>query len=293
MTVWDVINGREISTFGVDLGQFWHSSFSRDGTKVVNGSFDGIARVFDAESGDLLETYRGHAGAVEHAILSDDGSRLLTSSVDHTARLWDTDDKTELRRYFHGDEVAQATLSADGTHVFTASRDGTARSWSVRETEEFLFKASDAEVDGLAFASGGDLLAGVGGEDIRIYDLAAQRLVLEEKSRSPKLVAFRPLMNRYWSHRPTARRCLTDAQATRSARYRRRSLQGSAAPRHSVATARWRWAAIPWNRTRYSFGPRARARFVSQFLSKPGCCRSMDPGSRVGRRVGSASTTPA
>ena len=130
--MWNVGTGNELSHFaGQDLGRFWHSAFSPDGSNIAVGSLDfSTAYVFDVRSGILLQAYRGHSDAVERAIYSRDGSRLLTSSVDHTARLWDTTTTIELRRFVHGDAVRQSAFPASGDDVFTASADGTVRRWS-------------------------------------------------------------------------------------------------------------------------------------------------------------------
>ncbi len=168
MAVWDLTSGQEIKRFGADVGQFGHSTFSADGSKLAVGSFDPTARVFDPLTGELLQTYRGHSDAVAEAVFSLDGTRLLTSSVDHTARIWDTETTTEIRRFVHADSVWQSWFSADGVNVFTASEDGTARLWAAGTSEEFSLLAGDAEVNGLAFSADGQRLASAAGNSTRI-----------------------------------------------------------------------------------------------------------------------------
>jgi len=193
MRIWNTSTGTERVTFGLDVGSFWHSTFSADGTKLVTGNFDSTAHVFDSLSGLLLQTYRGHGGEVSWASLSEDGSRLVTSSLDGTARLWDATTNGELRTYVHGGGVTQARLSADGAHVFTASLDGTARRWSAGTSgEDFTFSVSEAEVGGLAFSSDGLRLAAAGGDSVKVFDVAGQTVLRDVARPQARLVAFSP-----------------------------------------------------------------------------------------------------
>ena len=61
------------------------ASFSPDGSRIVTASWDGTAKVWDAESGAELLTLKGHAAQVTSASFSPDGSRIVTGSVDNTA----------------------------------------------------------------------------------------------------------------------------------------------------------------------------------------------------------------
>jgi WD40 repeat protein len=96
------------------------ATFSPDGSLVVTGSEDGMARVWDAKTGALVLALKGHTAAVHSATFSPDGSRVLTTSYDGTARIWDA--KTgagvvALEKYTGMDH--SATFSPDGSQVFT------------------------------------------------------------------------------------------------------------------------------------------------------------------------------
>jgi hypothetical protein len=64
-------------------------AFSPDGARLLTGSFDNTARLWDAKTGAELLAFKGHAGSVYSVAFSPDGARLLTGSEDKTARLWD------------------------------------------------------------------------------------------------------------------------------------------------------------------------------------------------------------
>jgi WD40 repeat protein len=64
-------------------------AFSADGERIVSGSSDATAKVWDARTGQEALTLRGHAGRVWGVCFSPDGKRLATASQDGTAKVWD------------------------------------------------------------------------------------------------------------------------------------------------------------------------------------------------------------
>ena len=63
--------------------------FSPDGRRILTGSEDHTARIWDAETGEQLHELRGHDTRVLAAAFSPDGERVVTASSDQTARVWD------------------------------------------------------------------------------------------------------------------------------------------------------------------------------------------------------------
>ena len=64
-------------------------SFSPDGTRIVTGSGDQTAKVWDARTGTALLELKGHTGRVSSVTFSPDGTRIVTGSEDRTAKVWD------------------------------------------------------------------------------------------------------------------------------------------------------------------------------------------------------------
>ena len=64
---------------------------SPDGRRVLTGSEDKTARLWETDNGQLLATFQGHSDGVTSAAFSPDGTRVLTASRDKTARLWEAD----------------------------------------------------------------------------------------------------------------------------------------------------------------------------------------------------------
>src|SRR5262249_30170985 len=65
-----------------------------DGKRVVTASWDGTARIWDAESGREIAVLKGHM--LSSAAFSGDGKRVVTASWDGTTRIWDAESGTEI-----------------------------------------------------------------------------------------------------------------------------------------------------------------------------------------------------
>ena len=59
-----------------------------DGSRIVTGSNDKTARVWDARTGAELLQLKGHDGFVLGVAVTPDGRRVVTGSGDKTARVW-------------------------------------------------------------------------------------------------------------------------------------------------------------------------------------------------------------
>lgn len=105
-------------------------TFSPDGSRVLTGSEDTTARIFDTASGEELLILRGHSNTIDCVAFSPDGSCVLTGSRDNTARLWSARTGACLRTFTgHKDWINATAFSPDGTLIATASQDGTVRIW--------------------------------------------------------------------------------------------------------------------------------------------------------------------
>ena len=69
----------------------WVSSvaISPDGKRIVTGSDDATAKVWDAATGRELLTLKGHTQLVFSVAFSPDGKYLVSGGGDSRVRLWD------------------------------------------------------------------------------------------------------------------------------------------------------------------------------------------------------------
>ena len=63
--------------------------FSPDNTKIVTGSFDKLAIIWDSKSGEKIIEIKGHSERITSVSFSPDGTRIVTASVDRLAMIWD------------------------------------------------------------------------------------------------------------------------------------------------------------------------------------------------------------
>jgi hypothetical protein len=111
-------------------------AFSPDGTRLLTGSDDRTARVWDARTGTPLLELKGHTGSVRSVAFSPDGTRLVTGSLDRTARVWDARTGTpllELKGHPRG--VGRVAFSPDGTRIVTGIL-WNAKVWDARTGQE-------------------------------------------------------------------------------------------------------------------------------------------------------------
>lgn len=111
------------------------ATFDPSGQRVLTGSTDRTARIWDARSGRLLLTLGGHRGMITSVAFSSDGMRALTTSGP-TARMWDARSGQLLHELGgdgkgHQEIVETGSFSVDGMRVLTAGHDHTARLWDV------------------------------------------------------------------------------------------------------------------------------------------------------------------
>jgi len=136
----------DLLTLKGHTGVVQSASFSADGTRIVTGSADQTAKVWNARTGREVLTLKGHTGFVKSASFSADGTRVVTASYDQTAKVWDARTGAEvLTLKGHTGVVMSASFSPDGTRVVTASYDQTARVWDATPvSREFRWPAAAA-----------------------------------------------------------------------------------------------------------------------------------------------------
>src|SRR5262249_49894256 len=64
-------------------------AFRRDGGRLVTGSDDGTARLWDPATGELTRPLLAHGQWITHASFSNDGKLLVTGGMDGSARVWE------------------------------------------------------------------------------------------------------------------------------------------------------------------------------------------------------------
>ena len=152
--------------------------FSPDGRRVVTGSGDGTAHIWDANTGKPIgQPLRGHKKEVMSAQFNPDGSRIVTASRDNTARIWNAWTGQQIAVLSgHESDVNIAGFSPDGSRIVTASFDRTTRIWDVATARQITV----LEVEALSadFSPDGRRMVTASPEgSARIWDANAGRML--------------------------------------------------------------------------------------------------------------------
>ncbi len=107
-------------------------AFSPDGSRVLTGSDNRTAKLWQATNGALLQTFQA-SGRVTSVAFSPDGSRVAAGTDDNTAEVWSGLDGTPLRLRGHTGWITSVAFSPDGNRVLTGSYDCTAKLWSAAD----------------------------------------------------------------------------------------------------------------------------------------------------------------
>jgi WD40 repeat protein len=93
--MWDLSTGRELFSVFEPV-RIWGLAFDQDGDRFATGAYDGVLRLWDAETGQKLLELPGHASTIVDIRFSPDGEYIATSSSDRTAIVRDAHTGKEL-----------------------------------------------------------------------------------------------------------------------------------------------------------------------------------------------------
>jgi hypothetical protein len=149
-------------------------AFTPDGTRLLTGGGDRIARIWALDDGIELARLE-HGKGVSSIAVSPDSVRVATAATDdRTIRIWAVDGGRELVRFKHGSALtggwvaarSAVAFSPDGDRVATAASDNTARVWTLDGHQ--VLSVKHRFVGALAFGDGARLATG-GGDMVRVW----------------------------------------------------------------------------------------------------------------------------
>ncbi|MSU62481.1 MAG: hypothetical protein EXS31_08800 [Pedosphaera sp.] len=187
----------DLKTLRGHLATVTSVAFSPNGQRIVTGSYDQTAKVWDAASGREMLTLQGHSGGIRSVAFSPDGQRIVTGSHDHTAKVWDAANGRELRTLKgHGAQIYSVAFSPDGQRIVTGSGDNTAKLWEAASGRELLtFSGHTALIWSVAFSPDGQrIVTGSYDQTAKVWEVASglQLLTLKGHGGGILTVAFSP-----------------------------------------------------------------------------------------------------
>jgi WD40 repeat protein len=142
-------------------------AFSADKTRLVSGSADKTARVWDLSDPKYPELvkFEGHAAAVTAVAFSPDAATVFSGSADNALRQWKTADGEEMRA-LAGHTGAVTSLTVAAATVISGSADATVRVWNIADGAAARNLSHGGAVTQVAVSPDGKWIAsaGVAGE---------------------------------------------------------------------------------------------------------------------------------
>jgi WD40 repeat protein/serine/threonine protein kinase len=196
--LWDALAGKQLMSFSPQSAVS-SVHFSNTGDRLVTGSWDNAARIWNAASGAALMKLGGvHTRFVNASVFSPDGTKVLTASDDKTVRMWDAATGKLVRSFVgHEGRVTDVAFSSDGKSVLTASDDKTARIWDAESGNTLRVLRGHSQAVLCAEFSADDKRVITGSDDTtaRLWDATTGEplpITLEGHTASVTSVAFFP-----------------------------------------------------------------------------------------------------
>lgn len=169
-------------------------SFSRDGQRLVSGSWDESVRVWSVKTGKPVTTLSEHTDWVFAVVFSRDGKRLASASQ-HSIRRWNPASfaQESVQTGLGGAAVNSVAFSRSGNLAATGGRDGTVKLWRIdndsRPQPGVVFTGLESWVNALAFSPDEKTLAaGSRTGRIRLFDLTTGKERVSIKAHAGKQV---------------------------------------------------------------------------------------------------------
>lgn len=163
-------------------------AYSPDGQRIVTGSLDNTAKVWEAASGRELLTFKKHSAAIRSVAFSPDSRRIITGSEDNSAKVWEAASGRELLTLKgHLARILSVAFSLDGQRIVTGSYDQTAKVWNAATGRELLtLLGHRARLSCVTFSPDGKrIVTSSFDQTVKVWDAASGQELLGVKLKGP------------------------------------------------------------------------------------------------------------
>lgn len=155
-------------------------AISDDGTRILTGSLDTTAKLWDAITGKELRTFAGPTHGVIAVALSPDGklAAMGGGKEDSTVHVWRLETGEEILSFeAHKYGLQEIVFSPNSKHIATAGWDQTARIWDAATGQKLHELPHDGFVSSVAYLPGGkQLVSGCHDKRVRVWDAETGQL---------------------------------------------------------------------------------------------------------------------
>lgn len=146
---------------------------SPDGSRVLTGSFDYSARLWNFGDQSEIGVLDLHEGPVTSVTFAPKQNRAITTSDDFTAIYWDLDSLEPVHRLAgHKHKVMTSAISASGKLAATGAWDKTIKIWNLENGDEIRTIVANSPVNAVVFLDDGQrLLSGGHHPVIELWNL--------------------------------------------------------------------------------------------------------------------------
>ena len=175
-------NGAWIGTYKGHNGAVWSSAIDEAGSKVITGSADFSAKLWDATTGEELATFT-HKHVVKAVDFSFDSRKFLSAGLEKEAHVYDLESKSKLSTFAHPCPISKALWTSETTFI-SGGYDSILRIWDTREPTTSA--ASQVKLDAPSKKGVGDIQL-VASQNALITCLGKKVCIVDMKTLSPKL----------------------------------------------------------------------------------------------------------
>ncbi|MBI2301068.1 MAG: hypothetical protein HYU66_19325 [Armatimonadetes bacterium] len=195
-----MLGGAELACLRGHEGVVHSVAYSPTGDRIVSGSDDGTARVWNAATGAELTCLRGHQGSVLGVAFSPAGDRIASGSNDHTVRVWDVTTGAELACFRgHRYGATSVAFSPAGDRIVSGGRHHTVLVWDAATGAELArFVGHQHVVTSVGFSPAGErIVSGSADGTVRVLDASSGvELACLRGHNGVNSVAFSPVGDR-------------------------------------------------------------------------------------------------
>jgi WD40 repeat protein len=187
--LWDLDRQAPLRTFERDE-RIPKVVFSDDGTRFVTwfGQLPvGPVHLWHVDQEEPRRVFRNQ-DKFSYAVFSPDATRMLSWSRSDRARVWDANTGRLVTTFRPHGHISLARFTADGQRVLTVTDDRKAYLWDLHLEEPLRTFQHTSQIDGPAFADGGDSLIGQGDAKVIRWNIAVDQVrTIERQQRDHEI----------------------------------------------------------------------------------------------------------